>query len=209
MTAVLKAENRETKKSVLTKLRKEGFIPAVLYGDDIENQTIAVEERVFSKVYRDVGRSGVITLEIGNESHPVMVYDLQIDPIKNNVVHADFLKVDMNVEVDAEIPVQLNGQAPGEKEGGVLQQSLHTLNVRALPAKLPSSIEVSLEELNIGDSIAVSDLKDGADYEILNDDEEVIVSVLAPSSEEPETTEVEGEDAAEPADAEGEDSSED
>ena len=209
MTAVLKAENRETKKSVLTKLRKEGFIPAVLYGDETENQTIAVEERVFSKVYRDVGRSGVITLEIGNESHPVMVYDLQIDPIKNNVVHADFLKVDMNVEVDAEIPVQLNGQAPGEKEGGVLQQSLHTLNVRALPAKLPSSIEVSLEELNIGDSIAVSDLKDGADYEILNDDEEVIVSVLAPSSEEPETTEVEGEDAAEPADAEGEDSSED
>ncbi|MFA8438981.1 50S ribosomal protein L25/general stress protein Ctc [Pueribacillus sp. YX66] len=205
MAAVLKAENRETKKSVLNKLRRDGFIPAVLYGDDVENQPISVEEKVFSKVYREVGRSGVISLELQNETHPVMVYDLQIDPIKNHVVHADFLKVDMNVEVDAEIPVQLVGKAPGEKEGGIVQHSLYTLNIRALPANLPASIEVSLDDLNIGDSIAVSDLKDGADYTILNDDEEVIVSVLAPSEEEPETTD---EAPAEEAVEEGEENSE-
>ncbi len=191
MAAVLKAEKRETKKSVLNKLRKNGFIPAVIYGKDIENQTIAVEEKVFSKVYRQVGRSGIITLELDNEEHPVMVYDLQVDPIKNNVIHADFLKVDMNIEVDAEIPIQFTGQAPGEKEGGIIQQSLHALNVRALPANLPASIEVSLDSLNIGDSISVGDLKTEEDYTILNDDEEVIVSVLAPTSAEAE----EGEDA--------------
>lgn len=200
MTAVLKAETRGTRKSAVNKLRKEGFIPAVLYGDDVENQPISIDEKSFSKVYRQVGRSGVISLELNNGSHPVMVYDLQVDPIRNEVLHADLLKVDMNVEVDAEIPVQLTGEAPGEKDGGIIQQTLHALNIRALPANLPQSIDISLDNLNIGDSIAVSDLKDGADYTILNDDEEVIVSVLAPSAEEPEEASEEATEEAAPAD---------
>lgn len=183
MAAVLKAETRETKKSLLRKLRKEGYIPAVLYGDGIDNQTIYVDENAFSKLYRDVGRSGIFTLEVQNGSYPVMVYDVQLDTIKNEVIHVDFFKVNMDEEVDAEVPVQLVGEAPGEKEGGVIQHNLHMLNIRALPANLPSSIEVSIDQLNVGDSIVVSDLKANSDnqYTILNADEDVIVTVLAPS----------------------------
>lgn len=183
MTAVLKAETRVKKKSVLHKLRRNGYIPAVLYGDDIESQPISVDERTFSKVYREVGRSGVFTLEIQNDSHPVMIYDVQVDPIKNEIIHADFLKVNMNEEVDAEVPVQLVGESPGAKEGGIVQQLLHSLNVRALPANLPTNIEISIEQLNIGDSIAVSDVKENFNFTILHADEEVIVSILAPSAE--------------------------
>src|SRR5690606_22652397 len=105
------------------------------------------------------------------------------DSIKNSVIHVDFFKVNMNEEVDAEVPIQFIGESPGEKAGGVIQHNLNMIEVRALPKDLPSSIEVSLDELNIGDTITVGDLKANIDgnYTILNDDEEVIVTVLAPS----------------------------
>jgi len=183
MTAVLKAETREAKKSVARRLRREGYIPAVLYGHGIDNQSICVDENSFSKLYREVGRTGIFTLEVQNESYPVMIYDVQYDSIKNSVIHVDFFKVNMNEEVDAEVPIQFIGESPGEKAGGVIQHNLNMIEVRALPKDLPSSIEVSLDELNIGDTITVGDLKANIDgnYTILNDDEEVIVTVLAPS----------------------------
>ena len=184
MTEVLKAEPRKTKKSAVNRLRRTGFIPAVVYGDEIENKPISISEQAFTKVYREVGRNGVFSLEIENDSHPVMVYDLQVDPLKNAIIHADFYKVNMNVEVDAEVPVQLVGESPGEKEGGIVQHSLYQVNVRALPASLPSNIEVSIDNLQIGDSILVGDLPKSTDYVILNSEDEAIVSVLAPSAEE-------------------------
>lgn len=204
MAAVLKAETRETKKSLLRKLRKEGYIPAVLYGDGIDNQSIYVDENSFSKLYRDVGRSGIFTLEVQNGSYPVMVYDVQLDTIKNEVIHVDFFKVNMDEEVDAEVPVQLVGEAPGEKDGGVIQHNLHMLNIRALPANLPSSIEVSIDQLNVGDSITVSDFKaNNSKYTILNADEEVIVSVLTPSAGETGEASEEAEAADESAEESG------
>ncbi len=183
MSAVLKAETREGKKSVARRLRREGYIPAVLYGHGIDNQSVYVDENSFSKLYRDVGRTGIFTLEVQNESYPVMIYDMQYDSIKNNVIHVDFFKVNMNEEVDAEVPIHLVGESPGEKAGGVIQHNINALEVRALPKDLPSSIEVSLDELDIGGTITVGDLKAKSDgtYTILNDDEEVIVTVLAPS----------------------------
>lgn len=187
MDAVLNADAREAKKSTVKKLRNEGYIPAVLYGDGITAQAISVDEREFLKVYREVGRNGVLSLKISDEAYPAMVYDLQVDPIKNDIIHADFYKVDMNVEVDAEVPVQIVGTAPGEKAGGVMQQSVHALNIRALPGDLPSSIEVSIAELQIGDSIQVEDLPESEKYTILNNADETIVAVLQPSKEEEET----------------------
>lgn len=183
MTAVLKAETREAKKSVARRLRRQGYIPAVLYGHGIENQTIYVDGNAFAKLYRDIGRTGIFTLEVQNESYPVMIYDMQYDAIKNNVIHVDFFKVNMDEEVDAEVPIQLVGESPGEKAGGVIQHNLNMIEVRALPKDLPQSIDVSIDELNIGDAITVGDLKAKSDgkYTILNDDEEVIVTVLAPS----------------------------
>ncbi|WP_165820802.1 50S ribosomal protein L25/general stress protein Ctc [Pueribacillus theae] len=198
MTEVLKAEPRKTKKSVLNQLRRTGFIPAIVYGDEIENKAISISEQAFTKLYRKVGRNGVFSLEIENDAHPVMVYDLQVDPLKNLIIHADFYKVNMNVEVDAEVPIQLVGEAPGEKEGGIVQHSLYEVNVRALPAKLPTNIEVSIDRLQIGDSILVGDLPKSTDYVILNNEDEAIVSVLTPSvEEESDSGEAEVEDAKE------------
>lgn len=190
----LQAQTRaNSKKSMVKELRRKGNIPAVIYGNGVESRPIYVNHGDFIKVIRKAGRNGVITLKVDSDDYPVMVYDLQVDKIKDDILHADFYKVDMTSEVDADVSVHLSGESAGQKEGGVVQQLLHELSVRALPADIPEAIEVQVEQLNIGDSISVSDLKSEAKYEILNDSDDTIVSITPPQAEEPETGEEDGE----------------
>lgn len=185
MATELLAKTRDhSKKSMVKKIRREGNIPAVIYGNGVESQAIYVNNSDFIKVIRQAGRNGVITLKVGSDDYPVMVYDLQMDHIKDDIVHADFYKVDMTSKVDADVNVHLIGEAAGQKEGGIVQQLLHELTVRALPADIPEAIELNVEELNIGDSLSVSDLVNDATYEILNDTEDTIVSITPPQAEE-------------------------
>lgn len=189
MAVVLQAQTRDNdKKSTVKRIRREGNVPAVVYGNGVESRSIYFSSSDFIKVIRKAGRNGVITLKIENEDYPVMVHDLQHDVLKDQLIHADFYKVDMSTEVDAEVAVHLIGESAGQKEGGVVQQLLHELHVRALPADIPESIEADVEALNIGDSLSVGDVKVSGSYEILNDPGETIVSVTPPQAvEEPET----------------------
>lgn len=195
MATELQAQPRaNSKKSIVKELRRKGNIPGVIYGNGVESRPIYVNHGDFIKVIRKAGRNGVITLKVDSDDYPVMVYDLQTDKIKDDILHADFYKVDMASEVDADVSVHLVGEAAGQKEGGVVQQLSHELSVRALPADIPEAIEVQMEQLNIGDSISVSDLKAEAKYDILNDPDDTIVSITPPQAEEePETDEEDGE----------------
>ncbi|HEX6923149.1 MAG TPA: 50S ribosomal protein L25/general stress protein Ctc [Bacillales bacterium] len=194
MAIVLQAKPRDNeKKSTIKKIRREGNVPAVVYGNGVESQSIYFNDSEFTKVMREAGRNGVITLKVDNNDYPVMVHDMQIDSLKDQLLHADFYKVDMTSEVDADVNVHLTGDAAGQQEGGVVQHLLHELTVRALPAEIPDAIEVNIEELNIGDSLSVSDLKANETYEILNDPEDTIVSVTPPQQEE-EPEDEEGEE---------------
>ncbi|MBF0709582.1 MULTISPECIES: 50S ribosomal protein L25/general stress protein Ctc [Bacillales] len=206
MAATLKALDRNTKKrSELRTLREtEEGLPAVLYGKDRKSAPVQVDALEFIKVYRQVGKNGVIELNFeGQGTYPVMVYDMQVDPIKNQVLHVDFYSVDLNKEVEAEVPVHLTGEAAGSKEGGVVQQMLHEILVKAKPNDFPDSIDVSIAELNIGDAIQAGDLPKGDKYEILLDAEEPIASIVPPT-EEPAEDEEEADEVAEepPADQE-------
>ncbi|HET7521877.1 MAG TPA: 50S ribosomal protein L25/general stress protein Ctc [Bacillales bacterium] len=184
MATELEAKIRDhEKKSTIRKIRKEGNVPAVVYGNGVKSTAIYFNHSDFIKVIREAGRNGVITLKVEKDDYPVMLHDLQYDNLKDEIVHADFFKVDMSSKVDVEVAVHLVGNAAGEKEGGVVQQSLYELNVRALPAEIPDSIEVNVEELNIGDSLQVGDVKANAAYEVLNDPEATIVSVTPPEQE--------------------------
>jgi large subunit ribosomal protein L25 len=197
MATVLEAKTRKGfTKSSNKKIRGQGKIPAVLYGNDAENQSIYVDNSDFIKVIRKVGRNGVITLKIegDNNDYPVMMYDVQTDRIKDQLVHLDFYKVDMKSEVDTEVTVHLKGEAAGQKDGGVVQHLVREISVRALPADIPESIDVNIENLNIGDSVQISDLKKSSSYEILDDGEEVIISITPPQEEEPEEEEEDDEE---------------
>ncbi|WP_414045453.1 50S ribosomal protein L25/general stress protein Ctc [Macrococcus equi] len=205
----LKAVIRKGKqtRSSLNKVRNEGKIPAVVYGYGAKNTSVKVEEVDFIKVIREVGRNGVIELEVGSNTVKVMVSDYQINPIKNKITHIDFLAINMKAELTVDVVVNLVGEAIGAQEGGVVQQPLFQLSVTATPDDIPENIEIDVTELNIGDSITVGDLRTDKAYTINNEDDEAIVSVVPPTVEEEpaedEEAEVEGEETEEAA-AEGE-----
>lgn len=199
MSVKLKATLRDNLKHSATKqIRESGHIPGVLYGKNKEAKTIAVNNIDLVKTVRDEGRNAIISLDVeqGN-SVDVMLHDYQMDPLKDELIHVDFYVVDMSEEMDVEVPLHLEGEAIGSKEGGVLQQPLYELQVRAKPNNIPDQITVDVSALNVGDSIAISDLSASDKYVFLEDEETTVVTVLAPDTldEENETT---GNESAEP-----------
>ncbi|MBM7646463.1 large subunit ribosomal protein L25 [Scopulibacillus daqui] len=187
--STLNVINRDKKKKSITKgLRRKGKIPAIVYGKDISNQTIAVDEGDMLRLLRNEGRNAIIKLELDNgQAYSVMAHDIQFDHLKDEIVHIDFVKIDMKSEVDTLVPVTLKGESVGEKEGGIVEQSLVELNVRALPSNIPNHIEADISELKIGDSIRVADISDKLDVEVLNDENDVIASIQPPTTLKEET----------------------
>ncbi|AJD89386.1 50S ribosomal protein L25 [Jeotgalibacillus malaysiensis] len=212
MSSVLKATKREGfKNSDLTELRNAGKLPAVVYGYKVENTAISVDEIDLVKTIREVGRNGIIELDIEGNKQKVVLSDYQSDFLKDEIIHADFLAVNMSEELTVDVAVHLVGEAAGAKEGGVVQTVLHELSISAKPNDIPESFEVDVTDLEIGESFSVEDLRSKYDVTINHEDDETIVSVLAPRTEE-EIEELEEEAGAGEAgaeDAEGEESTED
>ncbi|MBI5975555.1 50S ribosomal protein L25/general stress protein Ctc [Staphylococcus canis] len=190
----------------LRKIREAGKVPAVVYGYGTKNVSVKVDEVEFIKVIREVGRNGVIELGVGSKSIKVMVSDYQFDPLKNQITHIDFLAINMTEERTVEVPVHLIGEAPGAKEGGVVEQPIFDLEITATPDNIPEYIEVDISELAIGDSISVSEVKVSGDFTIENDPEDAVASVVAPTEEptEEEIAEMEGESTTEEPEVVGE-----
>lgn len=178
----------KSKQSELKELRKTGKVPAVVYGFETENTSLSVDENEFIKVIREVGRNGVIDLEIADGVTQVMVNEYQFDALKNQITHIDFIAINMQTEVTVEVQIELTGEAPGQKEGGVLEQPLFEVSVTAKPADIPETIEVDISDLNVGDSIHVEDIRSKGNFVIENEDADALVIISAPT-EEPEVDE--------------------
>ncbi|MCP8618173.1 50S ribosomal protein L25/general stress protein Ctc [Salirhabdus salicampi] len=201
MVATIKAtERKDLTRSATRELRLQGLIPAVVYGKGKEPSTLAVNTIELLKTVRDEGKNAVFSLKVeGKKPLDVMLYDYQQDSIKDELLHADFYQVDMSSDVDVEVAINLKGDTTSG--GGVLQQTLHQLHVRAKPNKIPDEITIDISSLEIGDSITVGDIKPDQGYEILDDAETTIVTVLPPQNEK---VEEEGEEGAEaPAEESG------
>lgn len=184
MTSVLHAtERKEFRRSHLRKIRSEGGIPAVIYGADLDSKAIFVEASHFLRTINQQGRNGVISLDIEGMQHSVVLKDFQEDPIRNEVIHADFFAVNMSTDLTADVQVVLVGDAAGVKDGGVLQQSLHAVSITAKPNDIPNTLEYDISNLQVGETVTVGDLKSSETYHINHDDEEVVASILPPKVE--------------------------
>jgi large subunit ribosomal protein L25 len=182
-TTVLKAEDRTNlKKSQKRIIRNSGSFPAVIYGKQRESKPVAINSIEFVKAIREVGRNGILTLS-GSENVQVMLQELQTDPLKNEVIHADFYVVDMSSEVDVDVNINLVGEAIGVKSGGFLQQASHQLSVTALPGNIPTSIDIDISHLDVGGTIHISEIATGENYKVNHEGTEVIVSILPPKVE--------------------------
>jgi large subunit ribosomal protein L25 len=185
MAVVLEAKERTDKKhSTLRRIRLQGNIPGILYGKNVENKMIFVNGTDFHKMIREAGRHSLITLKVSGQDYTVLLRDIQTDPLRGNILHVDFQAVDMSTEVDIDVDVHLIGEAAGVKDGGVLQQNLHQLSIRVLPANIPPSIDIDISHLQIGDTITVGDVKTDGKYEINHEPSEVIATILPPQQEE-------------------------
>jgi len=180
---------KRSKTDKLAGIRSNGMVPAVVYGARVENMSISVPSVDFAKVLKQAGESSTVSLEIkgdnSNKKLDVLIHEVQMDPIKGNVIHVDFLAIDINKPVEVNIPIEFTGVAPAEKNGfGILVKVMHELEIRALPKDLPHKIDIDLSPLEILDSqIRVSDIKLNKGIEIITDSEEV-VALIAPIKEE-------------------------
>ncbi|MDX8367628.1 50S ribosomal protein L25/general stress protein Ctc [Cytobacillus sp. IB215665] len=176
-------ERQDFKHSSIRKLREEGKIPAVIYGENYESKAIFIHGADFLKTIKEAGRNGIITLSLNNDQHSVMLHDIQKDPLKSDILHADFQVVNMKSEVEVDVNIQLIGDAIGVKDGGVLQQPLHQVSVRALPTNIPTSIDIDVSNLEVGQTISIGDIQTVDKFDINHDMSEVVASVLPPKQE--------------------------
>ncbi|MCU9593596.1 50S ribosomal protein L25 [Caldibacillus thermolactis] len=186
-TALVAEVRKDFKRSVVSQLRKNGYVPAVAYGNKEETTAISLKKGELLKVLRKHGRNAVIDMIIDGEVKKVILGDYQVDRLTQDVIHADFLFVDQKSEIDTNVPVVVEGVAKGTKLGGTLQLVLHDLDITARVTEIPEKITVDVTNLAVGDTVKVADIRD--DYQsikINHEDDETIVSVVSTGSEEEE-----------------------
>lgn len=195
---ILEAKKRtQINKASRSALRKEGRVPAIFYSKHHEPMSVDVSERALHPLVF-TSKTHLISLNLeGQEELECIIKDVQFDPVTEKIVHVDLIGLKRGEKIQIEVPVQLVGTPIGIKEGGVLQHTLHKLDVECLPVNIPEHIEVNITDLKLGSAIHIADLK-FENIEILNSPDSIVASVVHPKVEKEETAAAEGEEAKEP-----------
>jgi large subunit ribosomal protein L25 len=198
----LKASRRDLVGKKVSKLRREGKLPAVLYGRHVEKPiAITLDRGEASKVMRRINYSTLVQIDLDGEEHNALVRDFQVDAILRELTHVDLLAVSLTETVRAEVRVILAGKAPVVSNlGGLLVNGLEYVEVEALPQDLPDNFTVDVSSLeNFGDGIFVRDLVVPANVTVLSDGDELLVVASAPVAEAESTNGQQGGESAAPA----------
>jgi len=196
----LTAETREQiGKGAAKRLRREGQIPVTVYGGKGDNATASVSRRELAAILRRSGKNAIFTLQVGAAATPVKIADMQLHPVKGNLVHVDFMRISLTEKTEFEVAIEVTGEADGVRNfNGILDLPTHELKIRCLPTDVPGSIVIDVTSLGIGDHFRVSDLKIDRDkIEVLEDENLVLATVVAARVEVEEPVAV-AEEPAEP-----------
>ena len=189
---IFKATSRSTLGKANRSLRKDGLVPANIYGPNFSSLAVSVNLFEFEKIYKKAGETTVIYLEIDGKSYPTLISDLQFHPVTDKILHVDFRKVNLKQKIEAQVPIEFTGEPELVKsKAGIMLKQMEELTVSALPNEIPSSIEVDTTKLTeFGSVIKVSDLPKSETYEITEDEDAIIASLSEHKEEEitPETT---------------------
>jgi len=203
---VLTAQQREPgSKNAARRLRTQGLIPAVVYGGKDQPQSVAVDPKTLLRVLRsESGRNTILSLDFGNGSKSSAILKAwQVDPVRENFLHADFLRIAMDVAIRVTVPVVTKGEAKGVKlDGGILEIILRSVQVECLPGDIPERIEVDVTSLGIHDAVRVSNLALGEKIKVLDDADQVVVHVISVKEETAAKPGAAGDAAAAPAEPE-------
>lgn len=167
-------------------LRTKGLIPAVYYGKSQANMSLALAYQAFKKIFDKAGENTIIELNVDGKKIPVLVYDIQYDPVSDRISHVDFIHVDMQKEVTTSVKVVIIGTAPAVKNmGGILDIQKHEIKIKCLPKDLIHGIEVDVTPIvDFKTSVHVKDLKVPSTIKILDNMEDTVVTATPPRAEE-------------------------
>jgi len=184
---VVSAKGRsERGKNAARRLRREGMVPAVIYGGKGENLAVAVDPKALQKVLRsEAGRNAILKLDIaGHGSANAILKSWQVDPIRESFLHADFYRIAMDVAIRVTVPIHVVGEARGVKvDAGILELVVRAIEVECLPGDIPGQIDVEVSDLAINQSLRVSDLKVPEKVKVLVSPDQVVVHVVSVKEE--------------------------
>ena len=199
------ASRSETGKGPGRRLRMQGKIPAIIYGDDKEPVMTSIPQHDFEVMVRSEGMNVLIDLAVDGqpEAQTVVIRDIQRDPTTDHMIHADFVRIRRGQKMDFEIPVVASGAPIGVKDGGILETINHTVMMRCLPSAVPHELTVDVSGMNIRDSLHISDITPPEGVEFLADEDLTLFTIMSPKEmelEEPVEAEevVEEEEDGEP-----------
>ena len=205
MENTIEVVTREPGKSERNRIKREGYIPGVIYGHNMENISIAVNKnKLVTMLIHGLTETKILTLavKIGDKEEKlnVVVKEIQKDPVTGLPLSVDFYRIEKGHKMVAEVPVRLVGKSLGQEKGGVLEQHLNMIHVEALPKDLPEYFELDISKLDIGDSLSVSDINISENIKVHEKEGASVVAIVPPtiSVEEPAAETEEEEEAVAP-----------
>ncbi|MBI2573794.1 MAG: 50S ribosomal protein L25 [Candidatus Wildermuthbacteria bacterium] len=180
MVVTLRVQKRKGESQKASSVRKEGRIPAALYGPEVKGILVHADEKEFLKTLREAGESSLVDLDVEGERHPVLIHEIQRHAVTGKVIHADFYQPSLKKQVKIEVPLVFEGEAPAVKDlGGTFIKQIQEVEVSALPQDLPHEIRVDISRLaTFEDKILVSDLIQTDKVKILANSNDVVAQVV-------------------------------
>jgi len=183
----VKAESRsDFGKNASRRLRQKGMVPAIVYGGKNANVSVAVDPKALQRVLRsESGRNAILKLEIAGEgATSAILKSWQVDPVRENFLHADFYRIAMDVALRVTVPIAVKGEARGVKtDGGILELVIRQIEIECLPGDIPERIEVDVNDLGLNQALRVSDLPVTAKVKVLQNPDQVVVHVISVKEE--------------------------
>ena len=193
----LKGYKRESVGSAASRrLRREGFIPAVIYGKH-DPVHLALEAKEFSTEIKSISESNIIGVKLGRKSYQVLIKDYQEALLTNDLMHIDLYEVIKGESLHTEVAVILKGTSKGVKEGGLLEHVMHAIEIECLPKDIPESFVVDITDIGLNESLHVRDLTIPEGVKVLVNEDRTVVTVVSKKSEASETAEEEAEEEVE------------
>jgi len=195
MSLIIKGEKRSRfGKNASRKLRREGKVPAILYGKGEPGIPLALDKKdVFEILRSETGENTLFKTSFDSGSWDTMIKDVQVDPVSDEILHVDLIQIAMDKAVRVSVPVLIAGEAVGVKtEGGFVDVITREVEVECLPQSIPEHIEVNISALHLHQSIKIEEITPPPDVEIMDDPQSVVVLIEAPTKEEVVEAEEEG-----------------
>jgi large subunit ribosomal protein L25 len=172
---------KDTGKEAAHRVRRQGYIPAVLYGFK-GSKVLSVKALEFERIFEEIGEHSIINLNIENkEKAEVIVKDFQLDPVTREIIHIDFLEFERGKVLRTEVPINVIGTAVGVKKGGILETFMRDIEIECLPRDIPAAIEVNVTDMEIGDSLHARDITVEDKIKILTNPDQVVLTIGTPT----------------------------